>query len=155
MSVLETIINLFDTANIKYKKVEHEAVFTSEQAAHIRGSSLDKGAKAIICFADVKPVLIVVPGDTKIDFKAFKQTFGVKDLRMASPQEVLDLTGLKIGSIPPIGKAMGIKSYYDLSMKEKGEVVFNAGMHEVSIFVSSVDLVKVEEPTFGKFAVAK
>lgn len=155
MTILEKITNLLDSASIQYKKLEHEAVFTSEQAAQIRGSSLDMGAKAIICYADTTPILIVVPGDMKIDFKAFKQTFGIKDLRMATPDEVLALTGLKIGSIPPVGKALGLKSYYDENIKNKPQVAFNAGSHTTSIFMAGEDLGKVEDPYLGKFAVLK
>lgn len=155
MSVLDAILKLFNDARVNFKRVDHEHVTTSEEAAKVRGSSLDKGAKAIVCFANRSPVLIVVPGDMKIDFKAFKQAFGFKDLRLASPDEVTQLTELTIGSIPPLGKVLNLKSYYDESIKSKGEVVFNAGSHTTSLFMNASDLISVENPDFGNFAVQK
>ena len=47
-SPYEAIIRLLDKAHIAYEKFEHEPVFTSEQAAAVRGTSLSQGAKALL-----------------------------------------------------------------------------------------------------------
>jgi len=100
-------------------------------------------------------MLIVVPGNMKIDFRAFKKIFAVKDLKMATPEEVLNITGLTIGSIPPIGKALNLPSYFDERIIQKEEVAFNAGSHTVSLFMSAADLSAVEQPIIGNFALPK
>ena len=146
MSVLEKILNLFKEAGVPFEKYEHEPVFTSEEAAKIRNTDISMGAKALVFYADSKPVLLVVPGDKKADSKKFKKAFGIKDLRMAAPEEVLSLTGLKVGSIPPVGKAMNLPSYFDESFKLKDKVAFNAGMHTVSIVMTAKDLIRAENP---------
>ena len=146
MSVLEKIKELFDVSNVAYDVIEHAPVYTSADAAKIRDTSMAMGAKALVLVADKNPVLVVVPGDKRLDFKKFKHNFNVKDLRMASPEEILELTSLEIGSIPPVGKAMNLNSYYDISFNCKDEVAFNAGSHTVSIKMKSEDLIKVEQP---------
>ncbi len=95
MTVLEKIQELLDDNHVNYTLTEHEPVHTSEEAAKVRGTTLSQGAKALIFFADKKPLLIVVPGDKRANLKKFKKTFSIKDLRMASPEEVTQLTGLK------------------------------------------------------------
>lgn len=40
---------------------------------------------------------------------------------MASPEEVTQLTGLKIGAIPPVGKAINLPSYFDQSLKSNNQ----------------------------------
>jgi Cys-tRNA(Pro) deacylase len=147
--VLDRIISLLENIGVEYKKIEHEPVYTSADAAKIRDTDPAEGAKAILMFADKKPVLLVVPGDQKIDFRKFKQLTGTKDLRMAKPEEVEELTGLEIGAIPPVGKAMNIPSYYDESFKDRETAVFNAGAHTVSIIMKTADLLKVEEPVIA------
>ena len=152
MTILDKIIKLFDEAGILYEKLEHEPVYTSEDAAKIRDTGLSMGAKALILFADKKPVLVVVPGDKRLDFNKFKKLFSIKDLRMAAREEVYNLTGLEVGSIPPVGKALNLQSYYSDDFKQKDMVAFNAGMHTVSIKMKASDLLKVEEPLFGDFS---
>ena len=73
MTVLDKILKLLDEENIVYEKVEHEPVYTSEDAAKIRDTGLSMGAKALILFADNTPILVVVPGDKKLDFNLFKK----------------------------------------------------------------------------------
>ncbi|RJR26584.1 hypothetical protein C4561_04820 [candidate division WWE3 bacterium] len=155
MTVLEKIIQKLDDEGIDYSRIDHEPVYTSEEAARIRDADISMGAKAIVCFADKKPCLIVVPGDKKIGFKAFKTLFNVKDMRMASASEVIALTTLEIGSIPPTGSLMDLKSYFDESFKSKDKVAFNAGSHTVSVLMKARDLIMIEDPAFGDFAADK
>src|SRR3990167_3962773 len=147
--VFRKIITVLEENHINYKLLEHEPVYTSEQAARIRNTDVSMGAKAIICFADKKPILIVVPGDRKIDFKKFKLTFKIKDLRMATPEEVFAQTGLEVGSIPPVGKCMSLNSYYDGSFEKKRKVTFNAGSHTRSVIMEATDLLKLERPVIA------
>ena len=63
---------MLDENKVEYKVIDHKPVFTSEDAAKIRGSSLKLGAKALIMKADKKSIMIVVPGDKKVDTSIFK-----------------------------------------------------------------------------------
>lgn len=146
MTVFEKIKGLLDEREFVYEVIEHGPVHTSADAAKIRDTDVSNGAKALVMFADKTPLLFVVPGDKKADFKKIKRVLDVKDLRMATPGEVLELTTLKVGSIPPIGKAINLKSYFDTSFEEKDEVAFNAGSLTTSIIMKSKDLISVEEP---------
>ncbi len=146
MTVLEKIKKLLDDAQIQYEIVEHEPVYTSADAAKIRDTGLSQGAKALVMYAEENPILVVVPGDRRASFRKLKDLLVVKDLRMATPEEVESITTLKIGSIPPIGKAINLPSYFDKSFLEKEEVAFNAGSHNVSIIMRAPDLIAVENP---------
>lgn len=146
MSVLEKIRKLLDTAGVDYELLEHEPVFTSKEASNIRDEDISNGAKSLVLIGDGSPLLVVVPGDDKVDFRKVKNHLNISNLRMATPEEVNNITTIKVGAIPPVGKAIGINSYYDNSFLFKDEVAFNAGHHEVSIIMSSEDLIKVEKP---------
>jgi Cys-tRNA(Pro)/Cys-tRNA(Cys) deacylase len=151
MTVHERVIGLLKTSGVEYEEVTHEAVRTSQEAAKIRNSDMSMGAKALIFFADEKPILIVVPGNKKVDTNAFKKAFKVRDIRFATPAEVLELVGIEIGAIPPLGKALELKSYFDKAIGEKDKVAFNAGLHTVSVFMKGSDLLEVEKPVIGEF----
>lgn len=146
MTVLEKILKLLEDCGVEFKTMDHEPVFTSEEAAKIRDSDPSTGAKALVMYADKDPVLLVVPGNKKVDFRKFKKLKGIKDLRMANPQEVTSLTTLEIGSIPPVGKVLGIKSFFDQSFEEMENVAFNAGSLTTSVFMKAKDLINIEKP---------
>ncbi|MBT6401608.1 hypothetical protein HN803_01780 [candidate division WWE3 bacterium] len=146
MTVLEKIKSLLEGDNISYEVVEHAPVHTSADAAKVRDTDLAQGAKALVMIGDKEPYLFVVPADQRADFRKIKAAVGIKDLRMASPDEVEDLTTLKVGSIPPVGKAIGLTSFFDTSFSEKENVVFNAGSLTTSIIMKASDLLALEQP---------
>jgi len=151
-TVLTSIKKIFLGNGVEFKEHRHEPVRTSEEAARVRGTKLSAGAKALVMAADGKFVMLVVPGDRKVDFKAFKREFDVKDLRMASHEEVKRVTGVEVGAVPPLGNLFGLRTYFDYSLRDEAVLVFNAGRHEVSMEVAREDLERVVKPEWGSFS---
>lgn len=149
----EKIIKLLKENNVEYELIEHEPVYTSEEAARVRGTSLKHGAKAIVFSADKQPILVVVSGDKKVDIKIFKKRYGIKDLRILSPAEVKEKTDLEIGAIPPFGNLMGFPTYMvDQLVTKNKEIIFNAGSHTKSIKMKPQDYIKLCNPIIGDFS---
>ncbi len=138
-----------------FESYEHEPVKTSEEAAKIRNTPLHEGAKALVMFADEKPVMLTLPADLKVDTKMFKNAFDIRDLRMASPDEVKNITGVPIGAVPPFGNIFSIPLYVDEAMRDNDEIAFNAGLHTKSVRMKEKDFEKVAHPTVGKFSKQK
>ena len=150
MSVYEKIIQLLDSRQIKYQALEHEPTPTCEDSARVRGTSMDQGAKALVCYADKKPILIVLPCSRKLDVKTFKTLFAVRDLRFATPDEVKELTDLEIGAIPPLGHIFNLPTYVDEELGKNQTIAFNAGDRTKSVIMLYSDyapLVQTERPT--------
>lgn len=146
--------SLLDKHKVVYKVFNHEPVFTSEQAAKIRGGggNLREGAKALVFMAEEKPIMIVVSGAFQIDTKKFKSLFKVHDLRMATPEEVEQITGVKIGAVHPFGNLFGIPLYIDESLAENEEIIFNAGLHTRSIRMEFADFKSLTKGILGSFS---
>ncbi len=151
MNVFESIILLLKENKKEYKLFEHEPVITSQQAAEIRGTDLKKGAKALIMYADKKPIMIVVPADRKVDMKKFKTGFKIKDLRMATPEEVKTVSHVEIGAVPPFGNLFFIPLYVDNALFQNETIDFNAGSRTKSIEMKSVDFRTISKPILGNF----
>ena len=150
MSVYEKIIQLLDSRQIKYQALEHEPTPTCEDSARVRGTSMDQGAKALVCYADKKPILIVLPCSRKLDVKTFKTLFAVRDLRFATPDEVKELTDLEIGAIPPLGHIFNLPTYVDEELGKNQTIAFNAGDRTKSVIMLYSDyapLGQTESPT--------
>jgi Ala-tRNA(Pro) deacylase len=145
-SVFERIETWLEKEGVPFTVLRHEPVFTSEQAAAVRGTSLASGAKALVVKAGEKFVLIVLPADRKLDSKKARDVFGVKSIRFANKEEVVELTGLQPGSIPPFGSLFNLPTYCDPALAENPSINFNAGDHSISVQMSYADYVAAEKP---------
>lgn len=152
--VYESIISFLKINNVEFTAIEHEAVFTSEEAAKVRNTKLSEGAKAMVLYAEDKPMMLVLPADKKVDMKLFKANHKMKDLRMATPEQVEQITGVKVGAVPPFGNLFEIPLYMDPSQEKNEQMVFNAGAHTKSIIMKTADFVKIAKPHVEIFSKA-
>ena len=147
ISVFERLHERLQSAGITFTVLRHEPVYTSEQAAAVRGVPLSSGAKALVLKAGEAFVLAVVPADRKLDSKKARTALGARSVRFATREEVEQLTGLQPGSIPPFGSLFGLPTCCDPALGENASINFNAGDHAVSVQMSYADYVAVEKPT--------
>jgi Ala-tRNA(Pro) deacylase len=145
-TVFERLKDKLTAAEVPITVSHHEPVFTSEQAAAARGVPLGSGAKALVVKAGEKFVMLIVPADRKLDSKKARASLGVKAIRFATKEEVLDLTGLQPGSIPPFGSLFNLSTYVDPALAEHPSINFNAGDHAISIQMTHADFLKAEQP---------
>jgi Cys-tRNA(Pro) deacylase len=151
-SVTERIQALLHSRGIEFAFKEHAPVKTSQEAADVRGTPLHEGAKALVFSADETLVLAVVPAHKRVSSRAFKRAYGVKNLRMITPDELREHTGLPVGAVPPFGSVLDLPTYVDRGLLENERISFNAGSRTASIVMACRDYVAAEEPTLGDFA---
>lgn len=151
-AVYERIVADLKSSSLDFEPYEHKAVHTSEEAAKVRNTPLQEGAKALVMYADDVPVMVVIPGNRKLDMKAFKSVYKVRNLRMATPAEVEQVTGVTIGAVPPLGHIFGIALYMDAAVRANSHVSFNAGLHTHSIRMSEDGYERLAQPTVGEFS---
>jgi Ala-tRNA(Pro) deacylase len=142
----DRIIGLLKTNDIKYRELLHEPVYTSEQAAQVRGLSLDAGAKSLLLKAEDNFALIVLSGSRKLSSKKFKKRLGIKNLRFATPEEVREQMNCEIGSCYPFGSVADLETYVDESLLTQTDISFNPGVHDKSLVIKLSDYLKLESP---------
>ena len=150
-SVFQRVEALLQQHGVKFDVLRHDPVFTSEEAAAVRGTPLSSGAKALICKGGEQFVMFVVPADLKLDGKAVRRAKGWRKLRFADREEVRQLTGLDPGSIPPFGSLFEMPTLCDPRLGENETINFNAGDHGISVSMRYDDYVRVEGPELGSF----
>lgn len=156
------VIAKLEGAGIQITKSHHQPVKTSEEAAQVRGISLESGAKAIVLALKLKNnqidptfALFVMSATHKLDSKKVKKVTGAKSTSFASPEQVKALTGCIPGAVPPFGSVWGIKTYMDVSLRGVGEHInFNAGLRTDSVQMRQEDYEKVEQPEICEIAIA-
>jgi Ala-tRNA(Pro) deacylase len=149
-TVFDRLSEILTATGVAFTVTRHAPVFTSEEAAAIRGAPLCSGAKALVVKAGEEFVLLVVPADRKLDSKKARGQLGVKALRFASREEVEQLTGLQPGSIPPFGSLFGLKTNCDPALALNERINFNAGDHGISVSMTCDDFLAIERPAMVK-----
>src|SRR6202050_5710207 len=79
---------------VPFRQIHHAPTRTSEESARARGEELRVGGKALLIKVDDVFRLFVLSAACKLDSAAIKRQFGARKTRFATPEELLDLTGL-------------------------------------------------------------
>lgn len=153
--VLDRIRGWLDSAGVVYRHVHHEPTRTSEESARARGEDVRIGGKALLVKTGDAFRLFVLSAALKLDSVAVKQRFGVKSVRFASAEELLEKTGLVPGSVPPFGEPiLPFELYVDESILANEKIAFNAGSLTDSLVLSVAAYVRVAQPIVFRFGVA-
>lgn len=125
--------------------MEHAPVFTSDEAARVRGTPIEAGAKALVLQAEERPVHVVLPGHRRVDNARLRAILDTRTLRFATPEELLALTGCVPGAVPPFGNLFGLPVLVDEELTLREEIAFNAGSNAVSVVMRCDDFLRLSE----------
>jgi len=140
----ERILAYLDENGLTYKSLHHEVTLTSEESARVRGEDISIGGKALLLKYDKSFALFVLSSAKKLDSNAIKKHFGAKKLRFASKEELMEMTGLVPGSVPPFGRPLlDFDLYLDTSIVENERIAFNAGSLTDSVIMQVEDYLKI------------
>ncbi|KAK8790693.1 hypothetical protein WA588_002441 [Blastocystis sp. NMH] len=132
----------------------HPPVKTSAEAAEVRKSPLESGAKAILVKNSKGTWLLVISAAKQIDWHLAKNI--VKRTSLVPREEVPSVTGCVPGAVPPFGSLLGdhpIHTFVDTSLKEQGEYIyFNAGLRTHTVKMKYEDFVRLENPEIVHFS---
>lgn len=152
--MFDKIVSWLSSLSVEFRQVHHEPTPTSEASAMARGEDISIGGKALVLKIDNEFKLCVLSAARKLDSSALKKHFGAKKLRFADRDELLELTGLVPGAVPPFGKPfIHLDLVVDSSILQNQKIAFNAGSLTDSIIMSVEDYLKVARPeilTFSK-----
>jgi prolyl-tRNA editing enzyme YbaK/EbsC (Cys-tRNA(Pro) deacylase) len=147
-TISEKILALLKDAGVAHRVVEHAPTRTSEESARARGEPLGTGAKALLLKTDDAFRLFVLPADLQLASAKVKRSLGLQRLRFASPEELLALTGLVPGSVPPFGAPLlPFPLYADNGLgKRFPQIAFNCGLLTRSVVMAAEDWERLAAP---------
>lgn len=151
-AVFSNIKHLLDKHHIRYEVMDHEPTPTSADAARVRGTKPDEGAKAMVLRSKGAFVMCVLSGNCKIDLNKMRLILGNDSLSFATPDEVKRATDCEIGSVPPFGNLFRIPLYVDKSIVRQERIAFNAGLVTRSIVMNKDDYIAIVKPIIEDFS---
>jgi prolyl-tRNA editing enzyme YbaK/EbsC (Cys-tRNA(Pro) deacylase) len=151
--MLDKIRNWLNKESIDFREVHHEVTLTSEESAKARGEDIAIGGKALILKIDDSFKIMILSAAKKLNSSAVKNYFKVKKIRFASKDELLELTGLVPGSVPPFGRPIiDLDLYVDDSILANEKIAFNAGSLTDSIIMNRKDYIEIAKPNVFSFS---
>lgn len=131
-----------DEQNIPHEVFYHQAPVNSlEQAAADRKQRPEQVVRSILF--QVRPgefVMVLVAGPKQIDWRKLRQLMGRSRLRMATEEEVLEVTGYRIGTVSPFGLKNPVRILIDESVFREEEVSLGSGIRNIAIIMKTSEL---------------
>jgi Cys-tRNA(Pro)/Cys-tRNA(Cys) deacylase len=131
-----------DQLNIPHRVFHHEKPLLSfEQAAAERNQRPEQIVRSILF--QIRPdefIMVLVAGREQVDWKKLRQLVGRSRLRMATEEEVLEVTGYRVGTVSPFGLKNQVKILIDASVLKEEEISTGSGVRNMAIILKSTDL---------------
>lgn len=128
--------------NIPHRVFKHEKPLMSfEQAASDRKQRPEQIVRSILF--QVRPgefVMVLMAGRDQIDWKKLRQLVKRSRVRMATEDEVLEVTGYKVGTVSPFGLKNQVKVMIDASVLREEEISTGSGVRNMAIIMKSADI---------------
>ncbi|HEX5839874.1 MAG TPA: YbaK/EbsC family protein [Anaerolineales bacterium] len=128
-----------DKLHIPHLVFRHEnPVFSLEQAASERDQRPEQVVRSILF--QIRPeefVMVLVAGPAQVDWRKLRQLVKRSRVRMASEEEVLDVTGYRIGTVSPFGLKNPVRILVDESVLKEEEVSLGSGVRNTAIIMKS------------------
>jgi Cys-tRNA(Pro)/Cys-tRNA(Cys) deacylase len=128
--------------NIPHRIFMHETpVMSFEQAASDRSQRPGQIVRSILF--NIRPeefLMVLVAGPDQIDWRKLRQLVKRSRVRMATEDEVLDVTGYRVGTVSPFGLKNPVKVLIDASVLKEEEVSIGSGVRSTAIILKTDDL---------------
>jgi prolyl-tRNA editing enzyme YbaK/EbsC (Cys-tRNA(Pro) deacylase) len=140
----EKLKHLLISKKVWHRFIEfNEPVITVEQAG--KQVQLDKIAKSIVMIDSAGDSLVaIVPAKSKVSHKKLKSILSVKDVRLASPQEVLERSGYPAGGVSPFNNISRV--LLDPKVLENETAIVGGGDVDKLLEVRTKDIVAILNP---------
>jgi prolyl-tRNA editing enzyme YbaK/EbsC (Cys-tRNA(Pro) deacylase) len=120
---------------------------TVETAAQAVGAQVEQIVKSILFLINDQAALAITCGTAYVDRRVIGELYGVgkKRVKLASKEEVLDLSGYEVGCMPPFGHCQPIRSLLDRGVLELNEVFAGGGADNALMRISPQEILRVSK----------
>ncbi len=134
-----------DALGIPYRLFQHAGPVESlEQAAAERGQRPGQVVRSILFHLPDGPyVMVLAAGPQQLSWPALRRHLSQHRLSLATPEEVLEVTGYRIGAVSPFGARQGpLPVLIDRRVLDEEEISLGSGQRGLAILMRSQDLVR-------------
>lgn len=131
-----------DSLGIEHRVFTHgTAVSSFEEAASARNQRPEQVVRSILFQIRAgEYVMVLMAGPAQVNWKKLRDLVKRSRIRMATEDEVLEVTGYRVGTVSPFGVASQPKVLIDASVLKEEEISIGSGVRDTAIIMKSADL---------------
>jgi Cys-tRNA(Pro) deacylase len=135
---------ILENLGVPHRVFRHETpVISLKQAAHERSQRPEQVIRSILFrVRDGEYALVLMAGGEQVSWKILRKILGRSRISMAAEQEVLAVTGYRIGTVGPFGMPKPVRVIVDAGVLKEEEVSIGSGMRDRAIILKSADLIR-------------
>ncbi len=117
---------------------------TVGEAADALGVANELIIKSLVFVLNGEPLLVINNGLARVDRKklAAHLDVGRKKVKFAAPDQVLEITGFAVGSMPPFGHRLPLRTLVDRAVVDLDEVYGGGGASDAMMRLAIADLLR-------------
>lgn len=150
---MNEVLKLLKNLNIEYNIIEHDPVYTVEEAEHIENMIDGIGCKNLFLKDKKSYYLYILKEDKKADLKELRSKLNIGRLTFAREKELNDKLKLKRGSVTPMGIINDNSSIILLIDKQlkNNTILVHPNINTATISIRYDDLIKYIEYFNNKY----
>jgi Cys-tRNA(Pro)/Cys-tRNA(Cys) deacylase len=118
-----------------------------EQAARERGQAAGQVIRSILFrLRENEFFMVLVSGPRQVNWRQLRLHFNTNRLTLATPEEVLSVTGYRIGTVSPFGFSLNSPILVDQRVKNHAEISLGSGLPGIALIIRTDDLIRLIEP---------
>jgi prolyl-tRNA editing enzyme YbaK/EbsC (Cys-tRNA(Pro) deacylase) len=109
------------------------------------GIEADQIVKSVIFWVDERPFLVYGCGTRRVDPRklAARLQVGRKRVKLADADQVLDITGYAVGTVPPVGLKTPMPAYMDPAVRQYEVIYAGGGGIDALLKMTTTELLRV------------
>ena len=144
----EDLTRVLDEAEVHYELLPHERTESALAEAEVLGIAPGDVAKTLVLTIPEGYLRAVLPASARIDLRKLREARGVskKGIHLATEDDLArDYPEFDLGAVPPIGGGRRDPVVIDSRLVDRDSVILEAGSHEESVRLATVDLLRVTD----------
>jgi Cys-tRNA(Pro) deacylase len=131
-----------------------EHTLTVEDAARALEVDTDQIIKSLVFQVQGNPLLVIINGLARVDRKKLAAYIGVgrKKVKFADPDQVLELTGFIVGSMPPFGHKHRLRTLMDPAVTRQKTVYGGGGDIDAMMKIATNILLEATQAEITKLS---
>ena len=130
-----------DGSGVSYTILVHEQnISTAQDGTQTGLGTLSAMAPTFVLKTEAGYLAAIIRGDTRLSYKKIKQQLGLKNVSLAAPDQVKQLTGAEVGSVALVNP--GMQTIIDRRVEEVPLVYGGSGEARHTLRITPQDLIR-------------
>jgi len=136
--------------NIWHRFINKSETIHTADAAKASGVPLERLTKNLVSKTDEgEYVLIIVPGDKKVDLKTVAKLLEIKNVRLMPFEKTEDISGYPPGGTPSIGHKIKMRTVMERTLLDYETIYCGGGSRDRILELRPQDVAKINNAILG------